>query len=118
MTAPVRLAVHSHYGDELIHSMAVGVTHWEEFGAGGARAARAVTDLVLRPRPGRQTLQGLGPRRPRDSGWPTPGTHSASGRGGWLEVIHGRGFEAVQSAYLDVLEGRVDAKRAHVLSLR
>jgi hypothetical protein len=26
----VRLAVHSHYGDELVHSMAVGVTHWEE----------------------------------------------------------------------------------------
>ena len=31
----MRLAVHSHYGDELIHSMAVGVTHWEGFGAGG-----------------------------------------------------------------------------------
>jgi hypothetical protein len=30
----VRLAVHSHYGDELVHSMAVGVTHWEEQGGG------------------------------------------------------------------------------------
>jgi hypothetical protein len=29
----VRRAVHSHYGDELVHSMAVGVTHWEDFGA-------------------------------------------------------------------------------------
>src|SRR4051794_10114533 len=26
----VRAAVHSHFGDELVHSMAVGVTHWEE----------------------------------------------------------------------------------------
>jgi hypothetical protein len=32
----VRRAVHSHYGDELVYSMAVGVTHWEEFGAGSS----------------------------------------------------------------------------------
>lgn len=31
----VRQAVHSHLGDELVHSMAVGVTHWEDLGAGG-----------------------------------------------------------------------------------
>ena len=30
----VRRAVHSHFGDELAHSMAVGITHWEELGAG------------------------------------------------------------------------------------
>src|SRR5438128_573930 len=30
----LRLAVHSHFGNELLHSLAVGVTHWEEFGAG------------------------------------------------------------------------------------
>jgi hypothetical protein len=37
--------------------------------------------------------------------------------GDWLEPIRGSGFEAVKSAYLDVLEGRVDPKTAHVLSL-
>ena len=31
----VRRAVHSHFGDELVHSMAVGATHWQELGAGG-----------------------------------------------------------------------------------
>jgi hypothetical protein len=36
---------------------------------------------------------------------------------GWLDVVRGEGFEAVQSAYLDVLDGRVDPKTAHVLSL-
>src|ERR1044072_2760327 len=41
----VRQAVHSHYGDELAYSMAVGMTHWEELGSGaGALAGR-------RPRP-------------------------------------------------------------------
>ena len=31
----VRLAVHTHFGDDLAYSMTVGVTHWEELGAGG-----------------------------------------------------------------------------------
>ena len=36
---------------------------------------------------------------------------------GWLEVVRGTGFEAVESVYLDVLEGRVEPRTAHVLSL-
>ena len=64
-TATVRRAVHSHYGDELVHSMAVGVTHWEELGRRRGRAARADAGLLLRSRPSRQALRGLGPRRPR-----------------------------------------------------
>jgi Protein of unknown function (DUF2855) len=47
----VRQAVHSHFGAELVHSMAVGVTH--------------AAHLLLRPRPRRQALQGLGAHRPR-----------------------------------------------------
>ncbi len=42
---------------------------------------------------------------------------SAPGSLGWLEIEHQRGFEAVQSVYLDVLEGRVDPTTAHVLSV-
>ena len=37
--------------------------------------------------------------------------------GGWLEVLHGRGPQAVQEAYLDLLDGRIDPARANVLSL-
>ena len=36
---------------------------------------------------------------------------------GWLETIDGEGFDAVRAAWLDVLEGRVEPKQAHVLSL-
>jgi hypothetical protein len=36
---------------------------------------------------------------------------------GRLEVIRDRGFGGVESAYLDVLEGRVDPKTTHVVSL-
>jgi hypothetical protein len=36
--------------------------------------------------------------------------------GSWLEVIRARGLDEVQRVYLDLLDGHVEAKTAHVLS--
>jgi hypothetical protein len=36
---------------------------------------------------------------------------------GWLEIVHGQGSEAVERAYLDLLDGRIDPSTAHVLSM-
>ena len=113
--AEVRAAVHSHYGDDLRHSMAVGVTHWEDFEGGG--------DL-----PGPPPKFFFAPVRvtKRSADWGAAGLEQRVAEAwgpfcewssGWLEADRGEGFEAVQSAYLDVLEGRVDPKRAHVLSV-
>lgn len=112
----VRFAVHSHYGGELIHSMAVGATHWEDFGT-------AETGL-----PGPSPVFFFAPHRvvKRSKDWGGAGLSSrvadawhpfCNWADGWLDVINGEGFEAVQSAYLDVLEGRVDPKSAHVLTV-
>jgi Protein of unknown function (DUF2855) len=111
----VRQAVHSHYGDDLAYSMAVGLTHWEELGGGGEL-------------PGPAPILFFAPDRvvKRSKDWGAAGLESKVAEawhpfcewtGGWLEVIRGEGFEAVQSAYLDVLEGRVEPKTAHVLTL-
>jgi hypothetical protein len=112
----VRHAVHSHYGDDLVHSMAVGVTHWEEFGAGQGELPGPAPTLFFAP-----------DRIVKRSGdWGPAGLESkVAGAwhpfcewiGGRLQVVHGQGFEAVRSAYLDVLEGRVDPRTAHVISL-
>ncbi len=113
----VRRAVHSHYGDELAHSMAVGVTHWEELGAGGEGEL-----------PGPPPTLFFAPDRvvKRSKDWGAAGLEArvadawhpfCEWTGGWLEMIRGEGFEALQSAYLDVLEGRVEPKKAHVLSI-
>lgn len=112
----VRHAIHFHYGDDLLHSMTVGVTHWEELGAGaddlpGPTPAFffAPDRVVKRSRDwGRAGLEG----RVADAWHPF-----CEWTDGWLETIDGQGFEAVQSAYLDVLEGRVEPKNAHVLTL-
>lgn len=112
----VRRAVHIHYGDDLAHSMAVGVTHWEELGATGD------------PLPGPQPTFFFAPDRvtKRVTDWGRSGLEQRVAESwhpfcdwisSWLQITHGQGFEAVQAAYLDVLEGRVDPKSAHVLRL-
>ena len=112
----VRQAVHAHFGDELVHSMAVGVTHWEDFETGA-------TEL-----PGPRPVFFFAPdrvtKRSKDWGRDALGTRVADAwhpfcewTGGWLETIRGEGFDALRDAYLDVLEGRVDPRHAHVLTL-
>lgn len=112
----VRLAVHAHYGDRLVHSMAVGMTHWEELPAGSGEL------------PGPRPIFFFAPDRVRKrrGDWGRAGLESRVAEAwhpfcewtsGWLQPIHGEGFDAVRGAYLDVLEGRVDPARAHVLTL-
>jgi hypothetical protein len=112
----VRHAVHSHYGDELVHSMAVGVTHWEELGAGAGAL------------PGPAPVLFFAPDRvvKRSKDWGRTGLEQRVADAwhpfcewidGWLEVTRSEGFEGVRSAYLDVLEGRVDPRHARVISL-
>ena len=112
----VRLAVHAHYAEELVYSMTVGVTHWEELGAGGGELPGPSPTLFFAPDRVTKRSEDWGPAelQRRVSGAWHP---FCEWTGSWLEVIHGRGFEAVQRVYLDVLEGRVEAKTAHVLSL-
>jgi hypothetical protein len=115
--AKVRTAVHSHYGDELIQSMAVGVTHWEDFDDGGEGEL-----------PGPAPTLFFAPNRveKRSQDWGAPGLEArvadawhpfCEWSGGWLTPVRGEGFEAVRSAYLDVLEGDADPTAPHVLSI-
>jgi hypothetical protein len=114
--AVVRQAVHSHFGDELIHSMAVGVTHWEDFGGGDrelpgpAPALFFAPDRVIK----RSRDWGRADLEQRVAGAWQP---FCEWTGGWLETIRGEGFDGVREAYLDVLEGRVAPSSAHVISL-
>jgi hypothetical protein len=112
----VRHAVHSHFGDELVHSMAVGVTHWEDFGAGAGELPGPPPKFFFAP--DRVT------KRAEDWGRAGLETRVADAwhpfcewTAGWLEPIPGEGFDAIRAAYLDVIDGKVDPKHAHVLTL-
>jgi hypothetical protein len=115
--AEVRHAVHSHFGAELVHSMLVGATHWQDSAAGEAELPGPAPSFFFAPDRVR--------KRSRDWGRTDLGMRVADAwhpfcewAAGWLDVVRGQGFEAVKRAYLEVLEGRVDPRTAHVLSLR
>ena len=114
--AAVRQAVHSHFGDGLLHSMVVGASHWEELGSGANnlpgpspafffapdRVAKRSTDW------GRGALE----QRVADAWHPF-----CRWTGGWLGVHRSRGFEGVERAYRDLLEGRTNPRSAHAICL-
>jgi hypothetical protein len=112
----VRHAVHSHYGDDLLYSMAVGITHWEELAGGEGELPGPTPSFFFAPDRvvkrsqdwGREALE----QRVAEAWHPF-----CEWTEGWLETIPGEGFEAVRDAYLAVLEGKVEPWRAHVLAL-
>jgi hypothetical protein len=115
--ATVRQAVHEHFANELRHSMVVGATHRDDAAAAGQAHL-----------PGPPPAFFFAPDRAkkRSTDWGAAGLQSRAAdawhpfcewAGGWLEVIAGDGFEAVERAWLDVFDGRVPPDKAHVLSL-
>lgn len=112
----VRRAVHSHFGQDLLYSMAVGVTHWKDLGsASGGLAGPAPVFFFAPDRVGKRSAEwgaaGL-QARVADAWHPF-----CEWAGEWLEVVHGHGFDDVQGAYRAVLDGLLAPDRAHVLSL-
>jgi hypothetical protein len=114
--AQVRQAVHSHFGDELLHSMAVGVTHWEEFSAGDAELPGPTPTLFFAPD---RVVK-------RSADWGRAGLETRVAETwhpfcewteGWLETIRGEGFAGLENAWPEVLENQVDPRTAHVISL-
>ena len=112
---PVVSAVHHHFGDNLKHSCAVGLTHWEQ-----------------RQREG--DLPGVEPKfffaptqiQKRTKDWGAAGLQERYATA-WrqflafatpkIRVVHGRGQAAVERVYLETLDGRSRPDEGHVLSL-
>jgi hypothetical protein len=114
--AQVRGAVHAHYGEALMHSAVVGATHHDRMGD--------VPDSLPGPRP----TFFFAPDRvsKRSTEWGREGFEQRLADAwrpyvewtrGWLGVIHGEGPEALERAYIDLLDGRIDPAKAHVLTL-
>ncbi|HEY4451230.1 MAG TPA: DUF2855 family protein [Solirubrobacteraceae bacterium] len=114
--AELRLAVHAHFREELAHSAVVGATHRERMGE------------VPAALPGPRPSFFFAPDRvaKRIAEWGRDGFESRLAQAwrpyvewtaGWLETLHGRGPEALEQAYLALLDGRVDPATAHILTL-
>jgi NADPH:quinone reductase-like Zn-dependent oxidoreductase len=113
--AEVRNAVHHRLGDTLRHDAVVGMTHHEDMGE--------VPDGLPGPRPEFFFAPTWAAKRREDWGGDGLAEHVAEAwapyvkwTDGWLEVTHASGPEAIQSAYLELLDGRVDPAAGNVFS--
>jgi hypothetical protein len=114
--AAVREALHGRYAGKLRHSAVVGATHHDRMGE--------VPESLPGPRPAFFFAPDRVSKRTRD--WGREGLEErvadawhpyVEWTGGWLEVLHGSGAQALQSAYVELLDGRIDPAKAHVLRL-
>jgi hypothetical protein len=112
--AKVRSAVHGHFGDELRHSAAVGITHREDLG-GDSDLAGPSPVFFFAPDRLQKRNEDWGPeelnRRLAES-WRA----YVDWARGWLRVEHGSGPEDVERIYREMLDGNSDPSVGHVLS--
>ena len=115
----VRRDVHTHLGDALRYSCAVGATHWEAASAGAPQA-----DL-----PGPTPVMFFAPtqiqKRLKEWGREAYEAKMAGAWGSfllaasdWVEVEHAAGGAALASVYKAFIDGKADPAKGYVMSLR
>lgn len=114
-SAPIRRAVHERLAESLVHSCAVGASHWQRFGEQVGELPGPAPAFFFAPDQVAKRSRDWGPDGLEErftAAWRrfVPWTES------WLEVEHGSGFEAIEAAYRQVLDGSVPPQQAHVLS--
>jgi len=114
--AGVRAAVHRAYGDQLANSMMVGATHWDEPSAAPGDLPGPSPSFFFAPD---QII-----KRTKDWGRTGLGDRVADAWrryvefcDGWVRIRHGYGPDAVEHAYLELVENRSDPTTGHILSM-
>jgi hypothetical protein len=118
--AGVRASVHRHFGEALTHSSIVGRTHWNETNGSAEVLPGAEPKMLLITAWVQQRTKELGPgvfQARYGQAWQSLLRVLADPGRGWLEIVEGRGQEAVARTYRDALEGRLLPAQGHVLSL-
>ena len=116
--APLRRAVHEYFGDAaLMHSASIGGTHWEALGSGAGLPGPRPT-LFFAPAQVKKRAapppEGWGPaelQRRIGQAWGAFLQRIAAAEPPWVRVVTQSGPQALQEAYLALLEGRVDPSR-------
>ncbi|HEX6707914.1 MAG TPA: DUF2855 family protein [Albitalea sp.] len=118
-SAPLRAQVHAHFGDRLAYSCSVGGTHWDELGGGkglaGPRPVMFFAPAQIKKRLGDWGGAGLGQRIAE--AWSAFMKPVGDARTPWLTVARGRGPREVEQAWRELIDGRTDPRRGHLLSL-
>lgn len=117
--AALRSTIHGHWGDRLAYSCSVGGTHWEGLGGGkGLPGPRPV--LFFAPTQAKKRLADWGPAAFQErlaTAWTAFLARARDPARPWLNVVAGRGREAIESTYSALLDGRVPANEGRILAL-
>ncbi len=114
--AQVRTRVHGQLGQSLVHSAVVGATHHDRMGD--------VPESLPGPRPKFFFAPDRVAKRTAEWGRDGFERRLAEAWGpylqwcdGWLATVEDDGAQALERAYLELLDGRIDPAQGHVLSL-
>ncbi len=118
-SAPLRLALHTHFNDQLAYSCAVGGTHWEQRGSGKGLPGPAPV-LFFAPSRSQKRIAdwgGAGLQQRTAQAWQAFMKPVTDTQQPWLQVVRGAGPADVLKTYLALLDGEVPAREGHLLSL-
>jgi len=117
--AAFRARVHAHWKDRLAYSCSVGGTHWDALGGGkGLEGPRPVLFFAPAQIKKRAADWGPGGLQERLAGaWDGLMQRVDDPVSPWLQVVRGRGPEAIETVYRALLDGRSDPRVGHMLSL-
>ena len=126
-SAGVRSDVHRHFNTALVHSCAVGGTHWDALAAKslneksdaakqlpGARPTLFFAPAQIKKRAADWGAAGLNQRT--GEAWTSFMKHVADPTAPWLTVVNGEGVAAVEAVYREMLSGRTQPQQGHMLS--
>ena len=111
----VRANVHTHWGDHLKYSCAVGATHWDHMSS-NAELPGPKPQLFFAPDRVKKRNQDWGPGG-LDKHLSTAWTQFLSSVDRWMKVVNGAGRADVERVYRDLLTGKAKPEEGHMLSL-
>lgn len=112
----IRTAIHSHYGDRLAHSAAVGITHWTEMAPGAVDLAGPKPVFFFAPDRIRKRGADWGTAR-LDQNVADAWAPFAEWASEWLRVERISGEDDIRRAYLELLDGKVDPAAGTIVEL-
>jgi hypothetical protein len=111
----VRAAVHSHWGDNLKYSCAVGATHWDNMKPAaevvGVRPTLFFAPDRIKKRTEEWGIAGVQKRLADARAQFMPSVDR------WMKVVHGKGRVDVERVYRAMLAGKAKPEEGHMLSL-